>query len=203
MNDIANQELTLVLDALWRPIGKKTVKDAITSLCSDAVNAIDFEYEVNDNGELINSRMTPVPWSEWINLPIYQWNLRINTYNRSFRVPTVIIAKKFSKTIKKKISLSLKNVAERDNWTCQYSNQKLTKKTASMDHILPKYRGGKDEWKNIVLCHKDINSKKGNRYNHEVGLQLLKNPSEPLSVPVWSLIKEAKHREWDYFLIKN
>ena len=44
--------------------------------------------------------------------------------------------------------------------TCAYTGQKLTFPQSSIDHVMPKSRGGKDEWENVVLAHKDINNQK-------------------------------------------
>lgn len=201
MTNIENQQIVLVLDALWRVIGVKSVKDAIVGLCGNTIDAIDFEYEVGEDGNLRQTSMNPVSWDKWVTLPVHEWNLCIRTANKSIRVPTVVIAKNFSKVIRKKMSLSLRNVATRDNWICQYTGEQLTRSTATIDHIIPKSKGGKNEWTNVALCKKSLNNKKGNKFNHEVGLSLIRKPAEPMAVPVWSLIKESKHREWDMFLI--
>ena len=71
-----------------------------------------------------------------------------------------------------------------------------------IDHIIPRSRGGTDNWTNVVGCSKDINSKKGNRLNSEVGLKLLKNPTVPQPVPVYVLIKKAKHEDHNHFISK-
>ena len=73
----------------------------------------------------------------------------------------------------------------------------------NVDHVVPKSRGGSDEWENLVTIRKDINSKKGNRLNSEIGLKLIRQPVKPKAVDVMYLIREARHKDWEHFLIKN
>ena len=106
MSDIANKLITLSLNSAWKPIGFKTVKDAIIGLTGSEKKpdptslALDIEYELDDDGQPIFDNvinMRPVPWSEWITLPIRNWDLSISGANRSYRVPTVIVAVNYDK----------------------------------------------------------------------------------------------------------
>ena len=213
MNTVANKLICLNLNAHWLPCGFKTVKDAIVDLCGGDVGgkptsmALDIDYNVLDNGEPDFSDakiMNPVTWSEWIKLPIRSWDLTINSPSMTIRVPTVIIAVNYSKMPVKHFKGKPSNDAiyTRDNGSCQYSGKKLTREEFTIDHIIPRSRGGTDNWTNVVGCSKDINSKKGNRLNSEVGLKLLKNPTVPQPVPVYVLIKKAKHEDHNHFISK-
>jgi 5-methylcytosine-specific restriction endonuclease McrA len=121
----------------------------------------------------------------------------------SVRVPTVIIAVNFNKMPVKSFrgKPSKDAIYTRDNGICQYTGKKIDRNSATVDHILPRSKGGEDSWTNLVLCSRDINSKKGNRLNTEVGLKLIKQPSIPQPIPVSALIKEAKHKDWEHFLM--
>lgn len=215
MNEsIINKAICLNLNANWQPVGFKTVKDAIIDLCGGDVNgkpssvALDIDYEVDDNGDPIMDQaksMNPVSWDEWMNLPIRSWDLTISSAHRVYRVPTVIIAVNYKKMPVKhfKGKPSKDAIYNRDNGICQYSGKKLDRKEATVDHVIPSSRGGADSWENFVLCSKEINSKKGNKLNSEVGLTLLKNPVVPQPVPMYALIREAKHPDWKQFLIET
>jgi len=67
----------------------------------------------------------------------------------------------------------------------------LRPEEGSLDHVLPRSRGGKDEWGNLVWSDKTVNAKKGNRLPHEAGLKLLRVPRAPKELPVTSLIHNA------------
>jgi len=71
----------------------------------------------------------------------------------------------------------------------------------SLDHVLPRSRGGKDEWENLVWSSKDVNARKGNRLPHEAGLKLLTVPRTPKELPASALIRSAHGvAEWKLFL---
>ena len=212
MNTIANKLICLNLNANWQPIGFKTVKDAIVDLCGGEVDgkssslALDIDYELLENGEPNLSapkNMNPISLTEWLKLPIRPWDLVINSAHMSVRVPTVIIAVNFNKMPVKSFrgKPSKDAIYTRDNGICQYTGKKIDRNSATVDHILPRSKGGEDSWTNLVLCSRDINSKKGNKLNTEVGLKLIKQPSIPQPIPVSALIKEAKHKDWQHFLM--
>ena len=212
MNTVANKLICLNLNSTWQPVGFKTVKEAIIALCaSDAEGkanslALDIDYNLLDNGEPDLSEpksMIPVSWSDWINLPIRNWDFTISSPSMTIRVPTVIISANYTKMPMKhfKGKPSKDAIYNRDKGTCQYTGKKIDRHHATVDHVVPRSRGGEDTWTNLVLCSKEVNTKKGNSLNSEAGLQLLKVPLAPQPVPVYSLIREAKHNDWKHFLI--
>ncbi len=75
--------------------------------------------------------------------------------------------------------LSRKNVYLRDNHRCQYcgKNGNLT-----LDHIMPRSRGGNDRWENMVACCIRCNNLKGDRTLEEAGMRLLGVPYKPPSM---------------------
>jgi 5-methylcytosine-specific restriction endonuclease McrA len=211
MEGIESKVICLCLNAVWQPIGYKSVKDSIISLTSSlnkngspSFLAIDIQYEKFPSGEFNFSNlisMTPLPWDEWINLPIRDFDFYISTVNMKIRVPTAIVASNFSKMPMRTSKLNRKGVWNRDKGVCQYSGKKLSKDQATVDHIIPKNKGGKDSWDNMVLCDKKINFSKGNKFNHEVGLKLIKHPKEPIPTPASSLIP-MNHQDWSHFFLK-
>ena len=211
MNTVANKLICLNLNANWQPVGFKTVKDAIVDLCGaeshgkSSTLALDIEYELDSNGQPIFNEaksMNPVSWDEWVLLPIRPWDLVINSPTRSIRVPTVIIATNFNKmpikTFKGKPSKD--GIWNRDQGICQYTGKKLSKDQSTIDHVIPRSKGGGDTWTNMVVCEKDLNSKKGNKLNSEIGIKLRKDPIEPNPMPISAFIREAKHHTWKHFL---
>ena len=214
MSDIVNKPITLQLNSSWNPIGYKSVKDAIVSLAGSeskpepSALAIDIEYAINNDGNpdfanVINMR--PVSWSEWITLPIRDWDLTISGANRKYRVPTVIVAVNYNRMPRKEFNGKPSNdsIFQRDNNTCQVTNQQLPREMLNVDHVIPRSRGGSDEWDNLVTIRKDINSKKGNKLNSEIGLKLIRKPVKPKAIDVMYLIREARHKDWEHFLVKK
>lgn len=212
MSNVANKAITLNLNSQWKPIGYKTVKDAIVALAGSDVReptslALDIEYELNDEGHPIFDTvklMRPVAWEEWITLPVRPWDLTINSTKSVYRVPTVIISVKFDKMPKRyfKNKPTKENIFVRDGYMCQYTGEKLPRNKLSVDHIIPKSRGGSDSWENLVACKKDINQKKGNKLNADFGLSLIKTPTVPKPIDIMYLITEARHEDWNHFIYK-
>jgi len=210
--------MVLCLNKGWKIVGQKTVKEAIIALCgsgafkehSEATDyGLDIQYNLNDKGEpdfnSTPSVINPVLWADWIQLPIRDWDLVITTPHRDIRVPTVIVTVNYAKIPIKKFRKkpTRETVWFRDKGICQYSGQPLKKDDASIDHVIPKSRGGLvDDWKNVVLCHKEINANKGNRLNSEVGLKLIREPTIPKSMPISDMIVTAKHSDWNVFIKK-
>ena len=214
MDTVANKLICLNLNSNWQPIGFKTVKDAIINLCGGNSDgkpnclALNIDYSLDENGDPILSEpkdMIPVSWVEWITLPIRSWDLTINSPNVKIRVPTVIIATNFNKMPVKyfKGKPSKEGIYNRDQGICQYSGKKIEKSHATIDHIMPRSKGGQHTWTNTVLCSKEINVKKGSRLLNESGFKLLKNPTVPTPIPAYASINEAKHFDWKHFLINT
>jgi len=213
MDNVANKLVTLNLNANWQPIGFKIVKDAIIDMCGVGTGgkptslALDINYEMDDDGNPLLDQpldMNPVSWDEWIKLPVRDWDLSINSVHMTVRVPTVIISTTYAKMPLKRFLARPSKTAiyNRDAGICQYSGKKIARKEASVDHIVPKSKGGEDSWTNLVLCSKEINLKKGNKSNKELGLKLMKEPKKPNPVPMYTLIQDVKHDDWKHFLIK-
>lgn len=121
----------------------------------------------------------------------------IRSPSKIFNLPSVIRLKTRPRfNIFKKIELNRKNVFRRDNNTCQYcgSHENLT-----LDHIIPKSKGGTTSWDNLVTACNKCNNKKDNKTLHEVGMRLMTEPRKPNYIQF--LIKKNKIREsWKPYL---
>jgi len=201
---LLDKNIVLVLNKSWIPCAVTSVRKAFVSLCSEShgkhpVLAIDMEVAAED-GAL--SYANPVPWETWIQLPIRDGDLYVQSAHQKIRVPTVLVAANFNKLVMKRPKLGKSGIARRDEGVCQYSGKKLTNSQMSIDHIVPKSRGGRDDWLNLVLCDKQINSEKGNRLNSEAGLTLLRAPKAPVASPVVIRPEEISHDSWRHFLVQ-
>ncbi|MEE9258421.1 MAG: HNH endonuclease [Nitrospinaceae bacterium] len=102
----------------------------------------------------------------------------IRSPSATFPLPAVIRVLNIVKRVRRRgVTFSKKNILRRDNFTCQYcgiSNHILT-----VDHILPKSRGGATNWKNVVVACKPCNLKKGSRTPAETGMRLIRKPAKP------------------------
>ena len=87
-------------------------------------------------------------------------------------VPSVVRLLNFYKIPNRIYRLSKRNIFARDNWTCQYCKDKLTSSNGTLDHVVPRSRGGESSWENLVTACKPCNSQKGNRTPNEAGMKL-------------------------------
>jgi 5-methylcytosine-specific restriction endonuclease McrA len=84
---------------------------------------------------------------------------------------------------------------------CQYTGRALRPEEGSLDHVVPRSRGGKDAWENLVWSAKDVNQRKADRLPHEAGLKLLSVPRAPKELPVSALIHNtAQVEDWKLFV---
>jgi hypothetical protein len=90
-------------------------------------------------------------------------------------------------------------VFKRDNFGCQYCQKQLTSKQITLDHIVPKSRGGISSFENCVAACYECNIKKGSKLLNEIGMSLEKRPETPEGYLVVSPKKEDWHTLWDIF----
>ena len=192
MSDILNKSIVLVLNRNWQAINIRTPQDALCQMATNAATALDIEGE---------SHIRPVTWDEWITLPVREGDYAVRTARGAIRVPTVIVAVNFAKVPKKRPKLCSKTIRARDGNRCQYTGKLLKPDEGSLDHVLPRSRGGADTWENLGWSSKDVNTRKGNRLPHEAGLKLLSVPRAPKELPVTALLRNAHGvAEWKLFL---
>src|SRR5262245_26964891 len=194
MSDILNKNIVLVLNRNWQAINIRTPQEAFCQMATNVATALEIEGE---------DYIRPVQWDEWITLPARPQDNAVRTARGAIRVPTVIVAVNFAKVPKKRPKLCAKTIRERDGNRCQYSGALLRPDEGSLDHIVPRSRGGVDAWENLVWSSKAVNARKGNRLLHEAGLELLTVPRAPNELPVTALIRNAHGvAEWKLFLDK-
>ena len=93
-----------------------------------------------------------------------------------------------------------KNVVWRDKNICQYCGNRFCFADLTMDHVIPKSRGGDKSWTNIVACCKRCNNIKSNRTPEEARMPLIKKPF----IPKWNihvLLRDKKiPQEWEDYI---
>ncbi len=102
---------------------------------------------------------------------------QVHSVSLSIFVPSVLRLKDYVKFNQKRIPLSRKNILKRDGHVCQYCDSKTNFMT--VDHIVPKDKGGGDSWENLVAACIPCNTKKGNKLLKDINMNLLKKPKAP------------------------
>lgn len=93
----------------------------------------------------------------------------LRTERKHFNGPSIIRLRRYISIPYKKVSLNRQNIYKRDNHRCVYCG---AASDLTLDHVLPRARGGTDSWENLVTACNRCNSQKGNRTPEEAGMRL-------------------------------
>ena len=124
----------------------------------------------------------------------------IHSLYLSIPIPYVIKLKNYLYVKPKKLSLTRQNILKRDDNMCQYCGKKNVSMT--IDHIIPKDKGGVDKWSNLVAACKKCNIYKGNFLLDDIDMKLLKKPSQPSYLLHLQKFK-SRHPSWNRYLYIN
>jgi len=119
-----------------------------------------------------------------------------------FPLPTVIRLRHYVRVPYKEIPLTRRNLLQRDRHTCQYCG--YTGDGLTLDHVVPRSRGGGESWENMVTACVRCNVRKGNRTPREAEMPLSSQPRKPLSslyFEVTRQIDSGVHQEWRKYVI--
>ena len=157
---------------------------------------------------LLNADMSPVSmlplsvisWQEAIRymvqdkVSVLEWheNWIVHSSRWETQVPSVIMLKEFQKK-KAHLRYSKANVYLRDEYRCQYCGVQVStsKKTATLDHVLPISHGGKSTWENSTTACGPCNGRKGND-------RRIKPAITPYKPTYWELVEKRKKLRFDY-----
>jgi len=125
----------------------------------------------------------------------------VRTVSLAIRVPRVIRLIGCDKLPKERVRFNRRNIFARDGNRCQYCGKKFPTNELSIDHVVPRSRGGKSVWTNVVCACTRCNSKKGGRLLSEAGMKLTREPVRPASPPVLNVrFGSKKYQSWRHFI---
>jgi len=187
-------EKVLVLNRSWVAVNVATVRRALTLVYQDVARIVapndyatyNFEGWVDATREAKSEAKS---------------GHRIHSANFSFCVPEVIVLSVFNGRFSKEVRFSRRNIFERDENTCQYCKKKFERSELTLDHVVPRSRGGTSTWQNIVLACIRCNMKKGDRLPQEINMKLLRKPIKPQwATRVGVKLGRACKPSWERFL---
>ncbi len=100
----------------------------------------------------------------------------VHSARLALRIPSVIRLLEFRRIPYQTRALSRKNLLLRDRYTCQFCGRVFAAHELTLDHVIPRSRGGHTDWDNLVACCHTCNNQKGDRLPEEAGLKLLRPP---------------------------
>lgn len=129
----------------------------------------------------------------------------IRSVKFKMRVPSIVLLVAFDRLPERQVKFSRQNIYARDSYCCQYCNSKRGKNNnlrLTIDHVVPRSKGGKSTWDNVVCCCYRCNQKKRDRTPREAGMVLLKIPKKPRWMPltVKERFSKINKGEWKDFL---
>ena len=116
-----------------------------------------------------------------------EYDREVRSPTIAFKMPAVVRLLQVFKRNKKAVKFSRINIYARDKYRCQYCCRKLPIAELTYDHVIPRAKGGKTVWQNIVTACETCNSHKGNRTPEQARMTLLNRPTRPTWVPVMTL----------------
>jgi 5-methylcytosine-specific restriction endonuclease McrA len=123
------------------------------------------------------SKLPPSPASRPSVMQAEETNhAEVHTTHKAMQVPSVIRLLTYRHIPQQSRALSRKNILLRDRNTCQFCGHALPASELTLDHVMPRSRGGRSSWENLVACCYGCNNRKGDRTPEEAGLKLQRRP---------------------------
>lgn len=118
---------------------------------------------------------------------------------RTFRIPSVIRLYRLVKRPRPRVRLTRREVFIRDHYACQYCG--VATRDLTVDHVIPRHRGGSHAWENVVSACRTCNHRKGGRTLEEAQMGLRRLPFEPRATPRYMFSRYlAINSAWEKFL---
>jgi 5-methylcytosine-specific restriction endonuclease McrA len=123
----------------------------------------------------------------------------IHSLRYDFPLPSVIRLSYMIKRPRPKRRLTRLEVFNRDHYTCQYCGKESRQLT--LDHVIPRYRGGQQSWENVVSACIPCNRRKAGRTPEEAGMRLIHRPSPPRdNIPFYIPYHLKTQSQWQKYL---
>lgn len=183
----------LILNRNWQPITFLPIQTAIVTVMRDMASVLDVQDYLL------------LTFEEWTELG-RQSDRMIKTPNLAIAAPEVIVLKKYGERPPRKVVFNRPNLYKRDAFTCRSCGVALPGEDLTIEHVMPRSRGGPTSWENCVAACEGCNGKKADQTPVEAGMKLKTQPSKPAwKTPRISLPKksEAIREAWRPFIEKE
>ncbi len=185
----------LVLNRLWQPVNIVGTQRAFSLLLQDhaqVINTLDTSYRMMDCAEWLDYSENEVAEDD---------EAFVQTVRMRIRVPKVLLLREYAQLPVQEVKFTRENLFDRDNYRCQYCGNIYEARELNMDHVIPRDKGGRTSWENIVTSCIKCNSRKANRLPHQASMHLIRKPERPRMRPFISyLIGHECDEDWSHFI---
>jgi hypothetical protein len=116
-------------------------------------------------------------------------------------VPRIVRLLFYDRLPRTNVKFTRRNIYARDSNRCQYCGKRFATSELSLDHVVPRSRGGVSSWANTVCCCVKCNVRKGGRTPYEARMKLVRQPVKPKRSPMIALrLGHEKYASWKQFL---
>lgn len=168
------------------------------------------DLERNPVAEIVNvedGRYVSYNFDDWRELSAFKKEFEpsmhdwIRTVRFDLVVPRIVRVLTFAKLPQREVKFNRRNLFARDNNICQYCGKRFSTSELSLDHVIPRSKGGTNGWENMVCACVRCNVKKGGRTPAEAHLHLIRSPVKPRRNPVVSIkLSDRRYSSWKQFL---
>lgn len=193
MTNTLTKHPVLVLNKNWTAVGTVPLQRAIIMLFS--------EYKSGEPKARIieHPSFQTFTWADWSRLRPSATDEAIKAANISFRIPEIILLSRYEKLPQPKVHFSRRTLYKRDGNQCQYCGCKPGTEELTIDHVLPKSKGGLTTWDNCVLACVACNAKKADRTPDQAKMKLLTVPKKP-KINLFKCDFTRPIKSWEAFL---
>ena len=182
-------EPVLTLNRNWQPVTFLPMKVAICNVMRDMASIMcPTSYYLMD-------------LEEWMNREV-ETDRIIKTSGRPISGLEVIVLKQYGERPPRKISFNRPNLYRRDEFSCQYCGDELPGRKLTIDHVLPRSKGGPTTWENCVASCSRCNADKADQTPRQARMTLRKKPRKPTWKPGIN-VPEPVCASWVPFLSKE
>ena len=187
----------LVLNRFYVAVHVVNIRRGLAMLYRDHAEAVHLEDDQFANYDFESWRTMSELRAE-SKLRHEDWILAVNF---EFQIPRVLRLLSYDRIPRQTLRFNRRNLFARDGYRCQYCRKSCSTSQLSMDHVIPKIRGGEMTWQNVVCCCLRCNVKNGGRTPREARMVLAKQPTQPKYSPgLAGKLKNPKYACWRTFL---
>ena len=181
----------LVLNRRWDPIQTTSVKDAIGLVAKGSAFVID--PSTFDRHDLVS-------WGEVSKAMKAVGESLIRSQHLAIVPPEVVVLTAYEGRGERSVVFSRKNIFKRDRYTCQYCGKQPGPEELTIDHVIPRSRGGTSTWENCLLACVECNKRKADKTLEQAGMTPRKTPKKPSWKTLAQVHPKARRESWEQFL---